>query len=220
MNRKIPLLVVLAVPHAVFASDFIDDSKLNINFTNMYINNKYDTPVANSNTGRYSSRNEEWAQGYNIFYQSGYTSGLIGLGLDADVNGGIKLSGNSDHHTGGTMIPTGGSNGAGVRSWGRLGGAVKLRISKTEVRYGNDLQFKLPVVISNNARVTPQYFQGLSITSKDIRRAEINAGDLTRDGGRWSTERTGLAIAGGTKASDGVSYGGLEDHVTPGVTGA
>ncbi len=219
MNKKIPLLVVLSVPHAVFASGFIDDSKLNINFTNMYINNKFDTPVANSTTGRYSSRNEEWAQGYNAFYQSGYTSGVIGLGLDADVNGGIKLSGNSDHHTGGTMIPTGGSNGAGTRSWGRLGGALKLRVSKTEIRYGNNLQFKLPVVISNNARVTPQYFQGVNITSKDISHAVINAGYLTRVVGRWSTDRTGLAIAGGTRSSDGFYFGGMDYHFTPEISG-
>ena len=219
INKKTPLLVVLSFPHAVFASGFIDDSKLTVNFTNMYINNKYDTPVANSTTGRYSSRNEEWAQGYNVLYQSGYTSGLIGLGLDANVNGGIKLSGNSDHHTGGTMIPTGGSNGSGARSWGRFGAAVKLRVSETEVRYGNNLKFKLPVVISNNARVTPQYFQGLNISSKDVRHAEINAGYLNKVVGRWSTDRTGLAVAGGTKASDGFYFGGVDYHFTKNITG-
>lgn len=218
MNKSIPLWVLLCVPYTVFAVGVVEDGKLNINFTNMYINNKFDTPVKNSTTGRYSKRNEEWAQGYNFLYRSGYTKGPIGLGFDVGVNGGIKLSGNADHHTGGTMIPTGGANGSGARNWARAGAAVKIKISKTEIKYGNNLQYRLPVVISNNARVTPQYFQGVNITSKDINHAVINAGYLTRVVGRWSTDRTGLAIAGGTKSSDGFYFSGLDYQLTPHIS--
>ncbi|MFT4021328.1 MAG: OprD family outer membrane porin [Acinetobacter sp.] len=219
MNKKLSIIALIFIPYQVYASSFIDDGKISLNLSNMYINNKFDTPIINSDTHKYSSRNEEWAQGYNLIYKSGYTDGTIGFAVEATANGGFKLMGNADHHTGGTMIPTDGSSGDGVTSWGRLLGAVKLKYSNTELKYGNNLEYKLPIVVSNTARITPQYFQGVDLTSTEFKKTVLKAGYLTKAVGRWSTDRTGLAIAGGTTPSKGFYFAGVDYKFTPELTG-
>lgn len=48
------------------------------------------------------------------------------------------------------------------------GGVVKLRVSNTVLRYGNQFP-SLPVLASDDSRLLPQAFTGTLVTSKEIR---------------------------------------------------
>ena len=55
---------------------FIEDSKASIDLRNFYMNRDF-----RSGTGQ--SKAEEWAQGFMLKMESGYTDGPIGFGVDA-----------------------------------------------------------------------------------------------------------------------------------------
>jgi hypothetical protein len=68
-------------------------------------------------------------------YKSGYTDGTICFGVDALGLLGITLDSNKERHVGSTMIPSDSDNSA-VDEWSRLGLTGKVKMSKTELRYG------------------------------------------------------------------------------------
>ena len=108
---------------------FLEDSKLSV------LNKNY-TFYRNflNNPGGQNYRNET-AHGIMADYQSGYTQGTVGFGVDAHGMLGIKLnSGNGTNGTG--LMPTG-SDGRSQDDYSYAGGAVKARISNTELKYGN-----------------------------------------------------------------------------------
>ncbi len=66
------------------AAGFLEDSKASLETRNFYMNRDFrDGPV--------QSKREEWAQGFILNLQSGYTQGTVGFGLDAMGMLGVKL---------------------------------------------------------------------------------------------------------------------------------
>lgn len=60
------------------AAGFIEDSKATLGLRNFYINtDNRDGPGAN--------KNEEWGQGFDLRFISGYTQGTVQFGVDAIV---------------------------------------------------------------------------------------------------------------------------------------
>jgi len=59
------------------SADFIKDSKASLELRNFYFNRDY------RQTNAAQSKQEEWAQGFLLRYESGFTDGLIGVGVDA-----------------------------------------------------------------------------------------------------------------------------------------
>ncbi|MCQ4308347.1 OprD family porin, partial [Pseudomonas stutzeri] len=55
---------------------FFDDSKAAVELRNFYMNRDF-------RTGTAPSKAEEWAQGFILKFESGYTEGPIGFGVDA-----------------------------------------------------------------------------------------------------------------------------------------
>src|SRR5574344_1312202 len=90
--------LALAVPaHAAF----IEDSKaslelrnfyMNRDFRNDHLNNGPRPPAVHGHVGR-QSKAEEWAQGFLFRYESGFTEGTVGVGIDAMGFAGFKLDG-------------------------------------------------------------------------------------------------------------------------------
>ena len=70
-------VAVLGLSQTVQASDFVADSKATLDTRNFYINQD------NRSGDAAPSYGEEWGQGFVLNFQSGYTDGPIGLGLDA-----------------------------------------------------------------------------------------------------------------------------------------
>lgn len=125
--------------------------------------------------GPEQSRAEEWAQGFILDFRSGYTAGPVGFGLDAIGTLGIKLDSSPDRVNTG-LLPVQ-EDGRAADDYSRLGVAVKMRLSKTELKVG-ELQPNLPVLVFSDIRLLPPSYQGASITSSEIAGLTLQGGHL------------------------------------------
>lgn len=198
--------LALAVTLAALASEataagFIEDSKASLTLRNLY----FDRDA--KNTANNNAEVSEWGQGFILNFQSGFTEGTVGIGVDAIGLLGVKLdSGGRTNKTGrernpGQLFPLDGDNSA-VDDYSKAGVTAKARLSKTELRIGT-LQPKLPVVTSNDGRLLPQLFEGGQITSNEIDGLTLTAGQLEHAKGRSSTDSRGLSIGGANNATTG-----------------
>lgn len=176
------------------AAGFIEDSKATLSLRNFYLNADNRNGTANPSTTK------EWGQGFLINYQSGFTQGTVGFGVDAIGMVGIHLDGGGrggktdGSNQPGTMFPRE-TDGSSVDEFSSLGATAKMKISQTELRYGTLLP-KLPVVTYNDGRLLPQTFQGGQITSKEIKDLTLTAGQLEKSKGRNSTDDISMSISG------------------------
>lgn len=151
------------------------------------------------------SKTEELAQGFLLKYESGFTPGTVGIGLDAMLLTGVTLDSGRGRHQGSTMIPSDG--GRATDTWTRLAPTMKARIGTTEIRYGA-LMPKLPVLTANDGRVLPQTFEGSQITSSAFSNFTLTGGVVEHAVGRGSSDRTGLSVSGGTRDSNKFYFAG------------
>jgi hypothetical protein len=182
-------------------ADVLGDSHATLGLRNFYFNNDFRDQAGSLG----QSKTEEWAQAFVLDFRSGFTQGPVGMGLDALGMLGVTLDSGDGRHRGSNMIP---DEGAGAASqWSRLGVTPKLKVANTELRYGTLLP-KLPVLTYNDGRLLPQTFEGAQITSSDLDGLTLTGGRLNRATGRGSSDRTGLAVAGGSRESDQFLFAG------------
>jgi len=187
------------------SADFLGDSKANLSMRNFYFNND------NRDGAAAPSKTEEWGQAFILNYQSGFTDGTLGFGLDAIGMLGVTLDSSAAKHVGSSMIPT--DDGKAADDWARGGVTAKARFAKTELRYGY-LRPTLPILVSNDGRLLPQSFEGGQITSNDIDNLTLIGGQLEHTTGRGSSDASGLAVAGATQESNKFTYGGADYNLT------
>ena len=180
------LAVAMSLPVAAQAA-FIEDSKASLELRNFYMNRDF------RSEGVSKSKAEEWAQGFLLKYESGFTEGTVGVGVDAYGFTGFKLDSGGGTDGTGLLLPKD-NKGDVPSSYGELGAAAKFRISETTLRAGT-LMPKLPVVSAGDSRLLPQTFQGVQLTSLDISNLTLNAGQLERDNQRNSTNNEAMAIS-------------------------
>lgn len=174
-------------------ADFIGDSKATLELRNFYMNRDLrDTTAAQQ------SKREEWAQGFILKAESGFTEGTVGFGLDAYAGLGLKLD-SSDERAGTGLLPNAFGN-EGPDEYSELSGAVKARISKTVGKVGG-LMPKLPIVSSGDSRLLPQVFTGGMITSQEIDGLTLNGGQLREVNFRNSTDRQDISATNYTSAA-------------------
>ena len=104
-------------------ADFIQDSKASLDMRNFYMNRDFRQSNAPQNKA------EEWAQGFVLRVESGYTEGMVGFGVDALGELGVKLDSSRDRRGTG-LLPFGASQQP-EDSYSELGLTAKLRASKT-----------------------------------------------------------------------------------------
>ncbi|MEG1814621.1 OprD family porin [Pseudomonas sp.] len=187
-------------------ADFLTDSKATLGMRNLYFNNDNRDGIATP------SKTEEWAQGFMLDYKSGYTDGTVGFGVDALGMMGITLDSGMGRHVGSTMIPSD-SDDRAVDEWGRLGLTGKVKVSKSEMRYGTLIP-NLPILVANDGRLLPQTFEGGQITSGEFKDLTLTGGRIEHATGRGSTDQTGLAAMGGTRQSNQFDFAGGDWKVT------
>ncbi|KAF1028998.1 MAG: Porin D [Pseudomonas sp.] len=149
------------------AKGFLEDSSVTGLLRNFYMNR-------NRENGR--ADNRDWTEGAILNYASGFTQGTIGFGVDAYAQGGLKLDAQSQY-AGTGNLPTD-RHGDPENSYGSVGAAVKLRISKTELKYG-DMQPTAPVFATGGTRLLPQTATGFDLTSSEITNLDLEAGHFT-----------------------------------------
>ena len=198
------------------AAGFIEDSKATVKLRNFYINNDN----RDSGTAKNANYQEEWGQGFQLDFTSGFTQGTVGFGVDAIGLLGVRLDSGKGRHGnpassnyGGTVFPTD-SDGRAVSDFSSLGLTAKAKISQTELRYGT-LMPKLPVVSYNDGRLLPQTFEGGQITSNEFKDLTLIGGQIEHAKGRNSSNNEELSIAGANNARTGefsnkFLYGGAD----------
>ncbi|MGF0240364.1 OprD family porin [Rhodococcus sp. IEGM1300] len=213
------------------AAGFIEDSKATLGLRNFYINTDNRDAAAGSAANKKAgvqSKNEEWGQGFDLRFISGYTQGTVGFGVDAIGLLGIKLdsgggtNGATATSYGGTVFPSK-SNGEAVDDYSSLGLTAKAKISKTELKLGT-LQPKNPVIVTNDGRLLPQTWQGGQITSNDITDLTLVGGKIEQVKGRNSSNNEQLSISGANsptatgRDSNNFIYAGGDYKITKDLT--
>ncbi|MGG5872938.1 OprD family porin [Pseudomonas peli] len=182
-------------------AEFIKDSKASLELRNFYMNRDFrDRPASGQ------AKAEEWAQGFILKVESGFTEGTVGFGLDAYAGTGLKLSSDDDRAGTGLLPSAFGNEGPG--SYGEASAAVKAKLSNTVLKVGG-LMPKLPIVSSGDSRLLPQVFDGAMITSQEIAGLTLNGGQLRQTNFRNSTNREDIRTTNyATGVSDRYNFGG------------
>ena len=221
MNKSTLALAMAAgvLAQQASAAGFVEDSKATLGLRNFYINTDY-------RDGTGPNKNEEWGQGFDLRFISGYTQGTVGFGIDAigllgvklDSGGGTNGAANKAAY-GGTVFPSK-SNGEAVDDFSSLGLTAKAKISQTELKLGT-LQPKLPVIVTNDGRLLPQTWEGGQLTSGDIKDLTLVGGQIEHVKGRNSSNNEQLAINGAsprTINSNKFIYAGGDYKITKDLT--
>ena len=221
MNKSTLALAIAAgvLAQQASAAGFVEDSKATLGLRNFYINTDY-------RDGTGPNKNEEWGQGFDLRFISGYTQGTVGFGVDAigllgvklDSGGGTNGAANSAAY-GGTVFPSK-SNGEAVDDFSSLGLTAKAKVSQTELKLGT-LQPKLPVIVTNDGRLLPQTWEGGQLTSGDIKDLTLVGGQIEHVKGRNSSNNEQLAINGAsprTINSNKFIYAGGDYKITKDLT--
>lgn len=164
------------------AKGFVEDSTFSINTRLLYFSRDIRNepgggykPVKAGSTER-KSISEETGLGFNALYQSGFTQGTIGVGVDAIGLLGVKLDSGRGHA--GTGLFPNGADGRAQDDYSKGGGAIKFRFSDTVLKVG-DRYTTAPVYASDDSRLLPELPQGVSITSNEIKGLKLEGGHFT-----------------------------------------
>ena len=184
------------------AKGFVEDSTLDVFLRNAYISRDY-------KQGRQDKA--EWGQGAIANFESGFTQGTVGVGVDAFAAYGVRLDGGRGRSgAAGIDFFKQDSSGRAASDLAKGGASVKLRVSNTVLAYG-DLRPGLPVLNHDNSRLLPESFTGTMLTSNEIAGLELVAGTFhaqsrKSDEGRDSGRLKGIDVFGGSyKFNDALS---------------
>ena len=178
----LPLSLVAALPLAALAVEdqpdgFIEGSRLNVLARNFYFN-RDDRKGQSSPTG--NGYSEAWAQGLIGKFESGFTHGTVGFGLDAFAMVGVKLdsgTGRSGGKGSFGMLPVDRDNRP-EDSYSKVGGAAKLRVLDTVIKAG-DVFPLTPVVAYGDSRVLPESFRGVTVQNTSLAGLSLQGGRLS-----------------------------------------
>lgn len=169
------------------AEGFIEESRLNVLNRNFYFNRDMRHGAFNSagsNAGKPVDRRngyaEEWAHAIMAFYNSGFTQGTVGFGLDAHAFLGLKLD-SGGGRVGTTLLPIGG-DGRPEDEYSEAGGALKLRLSNTVLKYGSQMT-TAPIFFTSTVRLIPATATGWTLSMKEIDGLAIDYGRFTSQSG-------------------------------------
>lgn len=195
------LLATLVFSSLHASADLINDSKLSLEARNMYWNND------NRNNPDAQSKSEQWGQGFILRGESGYTDGVVGAGLDAIAMWGFRLNAKQGNNSVSGLFPYN-ADGTVDKSFATVRLTGKVKYSESELRFGA-LQPNLPILMTNDGRLLPQLFRGVSLGSMDLPNLDLNLGYIHRTQGRNSTDFQRLKANGpASNDSNQFLYGG------------
>lgn len=170
----------------VRAAGFIDDSHGTLTLRNYYLDRDYKDDGAKTAA-------REWAQGFIMNMESGFTEGPVGFGLDVRGLLGVKLDSSPDR-SGTELLPVSASDKRAADEYSRLAPTAKLRFAQTTVKTG-DVSIFLPFAFASPSRLLPQTFRGTTLSSRDIDGLTLNTGYIDRINKRDSTDYQAMTIA-------------------------
>ncbi|WP_460416454.1 OprD family porin [Pseudomonas sp. microsymbiont 2] len=197
---------------------FVEDSKLNVKTRMLYFSRDFRNNERDEDGNR-QSRVEETGLGFLGTFESGFTQGTVGVGIDAIGMLGLKLD--SGKGRAGTGLFPQGSDGRSQDDYSEGGAAIKFRVSDTVLKVGNQFT-ALPVFATDDSRLLPEVAEGALITSNEIKGLTLHAGRFTGMNAQAQTYRDSLHlteadVVGGTYAftdslSTSLYYSKVEDY--------
>ena len=185
------------------AQGFIADSSLNLVLRNFYFNR---------DGVHGDSDRKDWTQAVLGTFSSGYTQGTVGFGVDAFGYWGLKLDGGGG--TSGTGNLPVRASADPVDQYGTAGGALKVRVSKTELKWGN-LQPTAPVFAAGGSRLFPQTASGFTLQSSEFEGLDLEGGHFTGSNGPVTTNaRHEIYAAYANVPAKSIDYVGGQYRVT------
>ena len=162
------------------SNGFIEDSKLDLHARTLYFNRDFRSDrdqLIPSPNGKRQGYREELGLGLKGIYESGFTQGTVGFGVDAFAMTGIKLDSGGGRH-GNNLFPTDSRSGKAQDNYSQAGAAVKARLSNTTLKYGEQF-VDLPVLSTDDSRLLPESTTGFLVTSEEIDGLVVHAGHFT-----------------------------------------
>ena len=177
VKKELPLIalgIIAAAP--AFASQqstsqgFIEDSHLDLFLRNAYIKRDYRDGLPDK---------AEWGQGIIATFESGFSQGPVGFGVDGIAQYAVRLDGGRGRSgAGGIDFFAQDDDGRAKSDLAKFGATAKMRFSNTVLSYGSQRPM-LPIVYADDSRLLYESYTGTMLTSREIDGLEINAGYLT-----------------------------------------
>ena len=180
------------------AKGFIEDSDLQLFNRALYHNRDFkhgagniaiDTDGDGEDDSFKNGYAEEFGLGTRVLFESGFTQGTIGFGVDTHVLASTKL----DTGRGRTDLGQFGldSDGRAEDNQAEAGAAVKARLSNTTLKYGNQFVGS-PVFNTDDSRILPEVATGTYLNSTEIEGLELSAGRFTALSSQTATYRDSI----------------------------
>ncbi len=201
---------------------FFDDSKAAVELRNFYMNRDFRGSESTQ------AKAEEWAQGFILKMESGYTEGPVGFGLDLTGLLGVKLDSSPDRTGTGILQRDREAPNRAQDDYGSAGLTAKAKMSNTTLHVGT-LQPILPVIMRNDSRLLPNTYRGAWLQSKEVDGLTLDLGKLDRVNYRDSSDNEEMAVfnagarniqLGNTATSDEFLFAGGRYQFTPELTGS
>lgn len=185
MNRKTTLSLAIfsaaiGSSPAAFADEqkegFIEGSSLTVLNRNFYFNRDHRNGETAPGGDGYS---EAWAHGIISKFESGFTQGTVGVGVDAFAMIGLKLDTGGGRNGGQSsfdVMPVK-SNGEARDEYTKVGGALKARAFDTTLALG-DVFPATPVVHYGDSRLLPESFRGVTLVNNSLEGLTLQGGRL------------------------------------------
>ncbi|MCY1413362.1 Porin D precursor [compost metagenome] len=155
---------------------FIEGASLEVLNRNFYMNRDFRHGQSDSSGDSYT---EAWAQGIMARFESGFTQGSVGFGVDLFAMLGLKLdTGDGRYGPGGSVdvFPVN-DRGEARDEYSKFGGALKARFLDTVVRVG-DVFPTTPVVYYGDSRLLPESFKGVTLENGSFDGLTLQGGRL------------------------------------------
>lgn len=218
LDHSKTLSIALAVVGNIVAqqavAEFSDNSHLTLEARNFYINRDFRD---NPSTAHHKA--EEWGQGFMLRYNSGFTEGTVGFGVDALGLLGLKLdSGRGTSGAGALQVQR---DSDVSDDFGFVGATAKAKMANSVLTIGTHAP-TLPIAFRNDTRLLPQTFQGAQIVSSDIDKLTLTGGQFRATRLRNSTDYEDMNMfadgSTGGVASDRFNYAGATYALLPNLT--
>ena len=190
------LAVGFLIPGVVLAEDvanqqdskgFIDDSKLSVISRTMYMSSNprhggFYSEGGSAKAPKDTGMASDFGTSLIGIYESGYTQGTVGFGFDAMGMFAQKIDSGRGHNAdnANNMFPSDGRSGRAQDNVSKLAPVIKMRVSKTELKYGQ-MMVDTPVFATQSIddKLLPQDATGFFLSSKEVKDLTFNAGYFT-----------------------------------------
>lgn len=203
---------------------FIEGSRLSVLNRNYYFNRDHrDGPAPTYNSGKDSGNgySEAWAHAVITRFESGFTQGTVGVGVDAFAMLGLKLDTGGGRNGGRSsfdVLPVD-RDGQARDEYSKLGGAAKVRLFDTVLRVGDVFPVN-PVVAAGDSRLLPESFRGVTLENTSVQGLTLQGGRLHAMSQPVSSNLRDnfVTFYGGPVDSPWIAYGGGDYAINENVS--